>query len=308
MSKPTPQPPKLELRLEGPAVAGRISVDMLASLAKELQTSLRRMAAARKRAVGRFRTEVEQACTLDLVGFSEGSAVLDFEYAGQRDRANLYGDPGISAAEDMLKLMQRAEIGEPGWDADIQPGVIEGWETLSKPLGDGVDSMCITLVDGQSRRTARLTHAFRENLRRADPARLVIAEGQIEGVLWECDWKLGTAQLDEADGNRVPLMLREGLDERVTQLRRQRVRVSGRIERVAGRTIRVAVTDVVPAGAAVGDPDPRFGGFWDNLSLDEIAARQGVQPATQLDAFAIQWPDDESVEDFLASVRESRRA
>ena len=26
--------------------------------------------------------------------------------------------------------------------------------------------------------------------------------------------------------------------------------------------------------------DPRFGGFWDNLSAEELAQRQGVQPVT----------------------------
>lgn len=29
--------------------------------------------------------------------------------------------------------------------------------------------------------------------------------------------------------------------------------------------------------------DPRYGGFWDNLSAEDLAARQGVQPAKSVE-------------------------
>lgn len=306
MNKPTPQPPKIEMRLEGPAVPGRISVDTLTAVAKELQTSLRRMLASRRRVGGRFPTGVEQTCALDLTAFGKGSAVLTFEYAGRRDRDTLQGDAGVRVAEEMIEAMQKAESGEAGWDSSLQTGVIDGWDTLSRPLAEGVDSICITLLDGHRKRSARLTKTFRQNLRGSSAAQPVVAHGEVEGVLWECDWKQRTAQLDEADGNRVPLVLPEGLDERVTELRRQRVRVSGLIERTGGRVARVNVTHIAPARGVVAEPDPRFGGFWDNLSVDELARRQGVAPVTDLDSLAGDWPEDESVDDFLAMVREVR--
>lgn len=53
-------------------------------------------------------------------------------------------------------------------------------------------------------------------------------------------------------------------------------------------------------------PDPRFGGFWDNLSVDELACRQGVSPVTDLDALAGDWPEADSFEDFLSFLREIR--
>jgi hypothetical protein len=308
VTKPTPEPPKIEMRLEGPAVPGRISVDTLTAVAKELQTSLRRMLASHRRGGGRFPTGIEQTCALDLTAFAKGSAVLTFEYAGQRDRNTQHGDQGVRVAEKMLDAMQKAESGAADWDAGLQVGVVDGWETLAKPLGEGVDAINITLFDGSRKRSARLTKSFRQNLRGTNAVQPQVAEGEIEGVLWECDWKQGTAQLDEADGSRVPLFLPEGLDERVTELRRQRVRVIGRIERQAGRVLRVNVTNVLPAWGSVGEPDPKFGGFWDNLPLDEIARRQGVPPVTNLDALAIDWPEDESVDDFLASIRDLRRA
>jgi hypothetical protein len=240
-------------------------------------------------------------------GVRERQRRLTFEYAGQRDRDSLHGDPGVRVAEDMLNAMQKVESGESGWDSDLQPAIIDGWETLAKPLGEGVDTICVTLLDGKRKHTARLTKAFRQNLRRTTTTgQPQLLEGDIEGVLWECDWKQRTAQLDEADGNRVTLILPEGLDERVTELRRQRVRVRGRIERVSSRVVRITATNVAPAQGSVGEPDPRFGGFWEKLSLDELARRQGVGPVTDLDALAGDWPEGESVDDFLAMVREVR--
>jgi hypothetical protein len=306
MTEHTTKPPKIEMRLEGPAVAGRISVDMLSTVAKELQTSLRRMLASHRRVAGRFPTGVEQTCALELVAFAEGSAVLTFEYAGQRDRDTLHGDPGVRVAEDMLDAMQKAESGEVGWDAGLQAGVVDGWETLAKPLGEGVDAIQLTLLAGGRQQTARLTMAFRQNLHATSVAQPQIVTSEVVGVLWECDWKQHRGMLAEPDGNRVELILDEKLEERVTQLRRQRVRVRGRLERLKGRVTRAFVTSVDLLADHVAEPDPRYGGFWEKLSLDEMAARQAVVPVNDLDALAIDWPEGDSVDDFLDTIRGMR--
>lgn len=36
------------------------------------------------------------------------------------------------------------------------------------------------------------------------------------------------------------------------------------------------------------EPDPRYGGFWDNLTAEELARRQGVKPIT--DFSELTWP------------------
>ncbi len=308
MKEPASTPPQIEVRLEGPAVPGRISVDSLTRVARELQTSLRRMLSARHKSTGRFHAEVEQACSLDLTAFAEGSAVLTFEFAGPRDAATLHGDQGVRVAEEMLDTLRRAETNAADWDSGLQPSVIEGWETMTRSLGEGIDSMRITLINGKSRHEARLTPAFRANLRSARSTPLRAMEAAVEGVLWECDWKLHTAMLDEVDGNRVSLILPETLDEKVTELRRQRVRVRGMVESQGGRAVRVTVTSVTAIVEGVAQPDPRYGGFWDNLSIEDLALRQGVQPIQSLDDLACDWPEDESVDEFLAMVREVRGA
>ncbi|HEX5051605.1 MAG TPA: hypothetical protein VFZ65_07535 [Planctomycetota bacterium] len=306
MTKPTPQPPQIEMCLEGPAVPGRISVDTLTTVAKELQTSLRRMLASQRRGGGRFPTGIEQTCALDLTSFAEGSAVLKFEYAGQRTRDALHGDPGVRVAEEMLDAMQKAESGVAGWDSGLQAGVVDGWETLSKPLGEGVDSIRITLIDGPRKVSARLTKAFRLNLRGTNAGQRQLVDGEIEGVLWECDWKKHTGVMVEAGGNSVGLILDDRLEEQVTEYRRQRVRVRGKLERQQGRVVGVTVSEIALAAGGVAEPDPRYGGFWENLSADELARRQGVGPVDDLSKLVGDWPPEDSVDEFFEFLRKVR--
>lgn len=206
----------------------------------------------------------------------------------------------------MFDAMQKAEAGTADWQHGLPSGMSEGWDDMTRCLGDGVDVIHLRLVDGQVYHEARLTRRFRTALIAQVADRAEPEQATIEGLLWECDWKQRTALLDEADGHQVTLELPEGMDERVTELRRQPVRVRGTAHRQNDRIVRMQVAHVAPVRGGVREPDPRFGGFWDNLTLDEIAQRQGVQPVTDLDALAIDWPEDESVDDFLAAIRELR--
>lgn len=51
--------------------------------------------------------------------------------------------------------------------------------------------------------------------------------------------------------------------------------------------------------------------FWRHKSLDELIAEQGIQPIEDfqrlLDEVGDLWPEDESVDDFLAWLRQTRR-
>ena len=58
-------------------------------------------------------------------------------------------------------------------------------------------------------------------------------------------------------------------------------------------------------GVAAITPDPRYGGFWDNLSAEELARRQGVKPVKSLKDLA--WPNGpEDWEGFEEAVEQWR--
>ncbi len=48
--------------------------------------------------------------------------------------------------------------------------------------------------------------------------------------------------------------------------------------------------------------------FWQGMTLAELAEQQTVQPVQQLDdLWGDFWPDDESIDDFVATIRRWRR-
>ena len=73
----------------------------------------------------------------------------------------------------------------------------------------------------------------------------------------------------------------------------------------------VAVLDspvTLPEGTPVRiEVEPSDRDFWRTKTVAELAKEQGVKPVTNLSDLKIDWPDDESVDDFIALVREVRR-
>ena len=47
--------------------------------------------------------------------------------------------------------------------------------------------------------------------------------------------------------------------------------------------------------------------FWHGASVEELARQQGVQPLRRTDDLAIDWPEEDSLDEFSALVREVRR-
>lgn len=70
-----------------------------------------------------------------------------------------------------------------------------------------------------------------------------------------------------------------------------------------------------PLGDGVSSPSANQGSdtsdFWRHKSLDELIAEQGVQPIDDFQGFLDEigdvWPKEESVEEFIAWLAETRR-
>ena len=73
----------------------------------------------------------------------------------------------------------------------------------------------------------------------------------------------------------------------------------------------VAVLDVplsLPDGTPVRiEVERTDSDFWRKKSLDELAKEQGVGPVEKADQLAGDWPTEDSIDEFLASIREARR-
>jgi hypothetical protein len=73
----------------------------------------------------------------------------------------------------------------------------------------------------------------------------------------------------------------------------------------------VAVIDTavtLPEGTQVRiEVEQAASAFWENKNAAELAREQGVSPIENSDALAGDWPAEDSVDDFLAFLREARK-
>jgi hypothetical protein len=66
---------------------------------------------------------------------------------------------------------------------------------------------------------------------------------------------------------------------------------------------RVMLPDGTPVRVEVERADSEF---WSSKTVEELASEQRVQPVRSPDDLAIDWPDEDSVDEFLALIREVR--
>lgn len=52
---------------------------------------------------------------------------------------------------------------------------------------------------------------------------------------------------------------------------------------------------------------PPTSNFWEGADVHVLAERQGVRPIDDFDALLGGWPEDEQIDDFIATIREWRR-
>lgn len=63
-----------------------------------------------------------------------------------------------------------------------------------------------------------------------------------------------------------------------------------------------------PSPASVQSRAGKRGNFWRKYTAEELAAEQGVEPVTDpAQLVADFWPEDESIDDFIATIRAWRR-
>ena len=132
-----------------------------------------------------------------------------------------------------------------------------------------------------------------------------MAENQrvvIEGRLLMADFgaQREKVRIHRPDAAPVTCTFPPALEPLVLRLLRRYVRATGTAT-MAGDALREVVLD------SIEDAEPAPGRtFWDLPTLDELAAEQGAEPVERIEDLVTDfWPDDESVDDFLAAI-ESR--
>ncbi|MCS7007978.1 MAG: hypothetical protein RMM28_11055 [Thermoleophilia bacterium] len=305
MIEATSEVSKLEVRLRGPAAeGGRVRVDVLVEVAQAVQLSVTRLAYALRGepTVRRGRTprEIADLTRLEVVGLHEGSTVLELELAGHErplDELDLGGE-AVRVFEAGLRAIASGEAPPQPWDSGVRQAV----DRVLHVLDRGIDEIVVARPGAPPDEWAVFTRSTREERRVAVPpgARERV---EIEGRLLMADFAAAReeARIHRPLDSPVRCTFRPELEGAVLNLLKRYVRAVGWAELdEQGQIKTLELESLEDAELTSGRT------FWELPTLDELAEEQGIEPVERLEDLADgTWPEDESVDDFLAAI-ESR--
>ena len=320
MNKPT-----LLVHVEGLGVKeGRIPLRYLTHFGRQFQMVLERtgrvLAGQASGQRGRTPEEIRAACNLHVIAFQEGSFAMALDLP--RSQLALPGlDFGEQALEHALVGLERIRENGAELPKGYDLGVLVAWRDLGRLLQRDVQKVRFDL------HTTRMHRSVTYDV--TTYARVVeLIEGPLEdravleGRLLMADFKATgfRCRLHPPAAKPVLCTFNEALTEEIADALRHYVRVIGLAEKnpqtgeIRELTIRaVEVLDLYgevepeeqtePVAVSVEPAD-----FWTGVDRDTLAERQGVEPVQRLESlWGDFWPDEDSVDEFIATVRAWRR-
>jgi len=310
------------IRIDGPRVGeARLSASDLATIILRCQQALKRIGQVlygeSSVGKGRKKKEIDELCEIFVAGWKPGSAIAEVELAEPLAQMSLFGYIGEESFKAFLNGMERIQAGPmdtqhvlpPGFDA----GVLQTCDFLGRVLDHGIDSVRFEPLRVEGLQPVAFDRPLRERVR--ELLGKPIDQRQVEkvGRLEVLDGHRGLqGRLWEPDGTRWLCIFKPEHLEILPDAWLRTVRVIGEavIEPDKERTLYVAsllpleedIAETPVTGEAEKMP------FWTSLSLEDLSALQGVQPATDIDSISALWPADDNPDQMLAHILDERSA
>jgi hypothetical protein len=284
----------LTIRASGPAAeGGRLPLTELARIAGEFQATVERIALGLRGLIpvaGRRRKHVVEAVGMEILALTSGSAVLT---VGRMTEPMLGDDLLIDSLETLEAGLAAIARDRPPPDVFTAP-VLDGLLRLS----GGVADRTLRAVEVQrgGRTTIRFNPELHVRIRTVRNA-VSIAEKMIVGRLQMGDFAPGAlrCRIDTVTGS-ISCTFGEELGTDVLAAMGSLVRARGVAESTPSGSIRSFT--LLAVERLPGSP---------HRTLDDLAAKQGVQPVRSLTELALSEPlSDEEYEDFLAAAMSAR--
>jgi hypothetical protein len=297
--------------LEGvQAALGRVPAADVARLLLHLERAAAQTAAVvlgqPKTTTGRYKGPIEQAVHFRLVGIEEGSVV------GVLELPSLPFDPGATLdLEDprlgemaMEALMEAGE--EPSNPAvakallDVADGlhIGERYEAVTLDAGDDHGQAKHVKIDGEVRRRLR---AYVDSAPIQEPR-----EGDLSGMLVEADFEKHTARLRTPTETAIDVSFSDEQADVIQAALRQRSTVRGDVayDPTTNVARSVRLMEIVPGieQLVLGASE-----FWQALSFEELAERQGSGRPVDPDGLYDPDATDEERDAFMAAIAELDR-
>jgi hypothetical protein len=302
--------PSLSIKLTGPGVGERrLALADLVHVGRHVQAALERVALVLRGSTaslrpGRRPADIAALCRLDLVGFRDGSAILELDLAAaERPFAELdLGEAALDRLVGGLHQLSQTPALPSGWDA----GVLLAWRELGSVFERGIDRIEMRRSGRGIRGVVEYTSAERDQIVRRirEPVRDLVT---VEGRLLMADFgQSRRCRVEPPYGRPVPCIFRDDQREAVLDLLTKYVRVvgQGELDKEDGRLRNVVIADIEPIAVP---GDQQGSDFWGHLPVDELAQRQGVGVVESvLELRADLWESDRELEEFLAETYRAR--
>lgn len=293
--------------IDGPdAQLGRIPASDVARLILGLEKALARAAylalgRQRRAETGRHQGAIEKAARLRFAGIDKGSFV------------QLLALPeGAEPTDEEFPLSVEA-LGEAafarlldafsGDSASVDRRLAEAIADLADDLGVGDRNDAVRLQpEARDRPAVVIDRGVRERMRAASTAPVPERDDVIVGTLVEADFERFTARLQPPTGKAVTVTFPEELADDIQNALRHLTTLVGMVSydaktQTARRVETRRVSRSEQLALSVGD----FGGFYDDVSIEQLRLAQGVEPvASAADLYDESLSDEER--DELAAL------
>jgi hypothetical protein len=308
------EPPVLQLKIRGPGIRrGRISVPDLIKLCEEAQNAVNKQAEALKGKKtihpGPTAQNIQQECTLELIGIRGGSTTLQFGLARPQLLLNFGEENREFSSEVIGELASTIRSLGNGNKKSVDPGVLMSVYSLSSV----VQSKRISRLEwiaprhgGRRKMTAAVNTTVRERAaaRLSSPRKERV---QVDGTLDMADFKPKErrCRIDPPVGASIMCTFDEGLEDEIYGLLRKPVRVSGEavFQPYVDRIDSLHIETIKPlASLALGADN-----FLAQRSINELAKMQKVRVIRDLSSLAGGIPEDQDIDELLGEIYGTRK-
>ncbi len=312
----------LTVHLEGPAVTeGRIALRDLVHFGRQFQSALERTARVLSGQVsvrrGQPPVNIRRACALDVIALQEGSfsVVLDLH----RAQPALPGlDLGEQALERLIEGLEVVRGPEPELPIGYDLGVLVALRDLGRLFDHGIERLTFDLHTSRVQR--RVVHDYALHRRIIERIEGPLEDQVVrEGRLLMADLKETGLRCRIHPPAEPPILCSfdEAMAEEIVNALRHYVRIRGpaEIDPLTEKVLKIEIRDleildwdeektILAESRVVAEP----GLFWTGYDVAALAEEQGVQPVESLDdLWGDFWPEDESIDKFIETVRRWRR-
>jgi hypothetical protein len=311
----------LKIRLEGPAVRHhRIALPDFVLFAQQVQTAVDRVARVLlglgvSSQSGRKPSEIKRLCSLDIVEIRDGSlaVICDLPVQSQAELfeniAEDLGEEALTFFVEGIEVVGGQQTTMPrGYDKGVLLALREG----GKLFDHGIETITFDLRTRKGHWISRYTREVHTRIvsrlqepienRRMVGGRLLMGDFKETGL---------RCRVHPPIGKPIPCMFDEAQKEAVLAALTRYVRLVGEATEAEGEilSLKIADIEVLDRDVDVEERGEKGTVFFDGKTdLEMLAAQQGVSVVSDFDSLLGDfWPEDESADQFIATVREWRR-